>query len=421
MAARHRDRPQLDEISWRWRSSTDGREQIRPITPAAAAGILDSDETFWRDLQPWLTQCGFRLRPRFRRGWIPSWKTPGASVVIGSTVVLSEDSWGLRRPQLMDAVRIIDGLPVVLKRISNALHRYEAEIHRHIASPGSEFSESLEPKNHCAPLFNLLHPPDNAEALILVMPLMRKYDDPPFDTVGEVVDFFHQIFEGMQFMHQHGIAHRDCCSDNIMMMPGRGMYPKGFHPQYQDKSVDMTKSARHLTRTQSPPKYYFIDFGISVRFQPDDPEPRLAVPIVGADQTVPEYQNGGTLNPLDPFRTDVYFLGNLIREEFLDGQSNPRYMLSEGRIGFEFMRPLVRDMVNPDPAKRPTMDDVVRRFNEEIMPGLTTRKLRSRVRGKNEICLFNVPRIVGHWRRKIRYMTNDTPPIPLFTPEGGGK
>ncbi|KAJ7700291.1 kinase-like domain-containing protein [Mycena metata] len=412
MAPRNREQLQLDETSWKWRSSTDEREQIRPVTPAEAAGILDPSETFWRDLQPWLSQCGFRLRPRFRRGWIPSWKTPGGSVVIGSSEILSEDSWGLRRPQLMDAVRIIDGLPVVLKRISNALHRFESEIHRHIASPNSPFSESLEPKNHCAPLLNILHPPDNIEALILVMPLMRKYDSPGFDTVGEVVDFFQQIFEGLQFMHKHHIAHRDCCSDNILMA-ANDMYPKGFHPQYQDNTLDMNKRASHLTRTERPPKYYFIDFGMSVRFQPD--EPHLALPIVGADQTVPEYQNGGTLHPLDPFRTDVYLLGNFIRQEFLDGQSDPRYMVCEGRIGFEFMRSLVNDMVNPEPAKRPTMDEVVLRF-EKIKSELSTGKLRSRVRSKKEILVCNIPTIIAHWHRKLRYVINDTPPIPVYRP-----
>ena len=31
-------------------------------------------EVWWRDLQPWLQQKGYMLRPRFRPNWIPSWK-----------------------------------------------------------------------------------------------------------------------------------------------------------------------------------------------------------------------------------------------------------------------------------------------------------------------------------------------------------
>jgi hypothetical protein len=100
------------------------------------------------------------------------------------------------------------------------------------------------------------------------------------------------------------------------MMDGGHLYPGGFHPQYQSLSLNLKETAKHFTRTQQPPKYYFIDFGISVQFEPGQPTTALA--IQGADATVPEYQNGGDLVPLNPFHTDVYFLGNLIREEFLD-------------------------------------------------------------------------------------------------------
>lgn len=100
------------------------------------------------------------------------------------------------------------------------------------------------------------------------------------------------------------------------MMTSRGMYPDGFHPQYQNSSRDLSSDARHFTRTQRPPRYYFIDFGISVRFNAEDP--RLALPIKGADQTVPEHQIDGDVDPQNPFATDIYYLGNLIREEFLD-------------------------------------------------------------------------------------------------------
>ncbi len=35
---------------------------------------LDTHEVFWRDLYPFLMDHGYQLRPRFRPGWIPSWK-----------------------------------------------------------------------------------------------------------------------------------------------------------------------------------------------------------------------------------------------------------------------------------------------------------------------------------------------------------
>ena len=37
--------------------------------------------------------------------------------------------------------------------------------------------------------------PDEDDTRIMVLPLLRKYDDPPFDTVGEVVDCLRQVLE----------------------------------------------------------------------------------------------------------------------------------------------------------------------------------------------------------------------------------
>ncbi len=34
---------------------------------------LSTTERFWRDQEPWLDQCGYVLRPRYRPGWSPSW------------------------------------------------------------------------------------------------------------------------------------------------------------------------------------------------------------------------------------------------------------------------------------------------------------------------------------------------------------
>ena len=56
------------------------------------------------------------------------------------------------------------------------------------------------------------------------MPLLRKFNTPKLETVGEAVEFFRQAFEvclslasmmcpqtqhqGLQFMHEHHVAHR---------------------------------------------------------------------------------------------------------------------------------------------------------------------------------------------------------------------
>ena len=98
------------------------------------------------------------------------------------------------------------------------------------------------------------------------------------------------------------------------MMDSNRMYPHGFHPIQMERSRDRKGLAKHYDRTRRPPKYYFIDFGISRRYNPDDGPP-LEEPIRGGDKSVPEFQKSDA--PCDPFPTDVYYLGNVIRLDFL--------------------------------------------------------------------------------------------------------
>ena len=41
---------------------------------ADKASKLSAKEAVWRDRQLFLEQRGYMLRPRFRPGWVPSWK-----------------------------------------------------------------------------------------------------------------------------------------------------------------------------------------------------------------------------------------------------------------------------------------------------------------------------------------------------------
>jgi hypothetical protein len=72
---------------------------------------------------------------------------------------------------------------------------------------------------------------------------------------------------------------------------------------------------------------------------------------------------------------------------------------------------LITDMVQEDPTKRPTMDEVVTRFSE-IKNTLTTWKLRSRLVRKKEIFPLKVWRTVGHWYRTIGYVIGRKAAIP---------
>lgn len=100
---------------------------------------------------------------------------------------------------------------------------------------------------------------------------------------------------------------------NLMLDPAR-LYPESFHPAERNLNKDCSGFAKHFTRTQRPPKYYFIDFGISRQYNPAITHPK-EMPIWGGDKEVPEFQNSS--EPCDPYPTDVFYIGNAIRKDFI--------------------------------------------------------------------------------------------------------
>lgn len=133
------------------------------------------------------------------------------------------------------------------------------------------------------------------------------------------------------FIHDQGIAHRsvillplglatllivfprDCAYKNIMM-DASALFPRGFHPVVQSALPDISAEAPALSRTAAPVNYFFIDFGISSHF-PLDSSPRLVVGSSALDHEPPELS---CTVPYDPFKLDVFFIGNLIRRHFCD-------------------------------------------------------------------------------------------------------
>lgn len=75
------------------------------------------------------------------------------------------------------------------------------------------------------------------------------------------------------------------------------------------------------------------------------------------------------------------------------------------------MRPLVADMIQSDPSKRPTMDEVVARFND-IRRSLSRWKLRSRVIDHEEDVIEKLIHTTSHWRRRIWFVVRGVPAIP---------
>jgi hypothetical protein len=81
------------------------------------------------------------------------------------------------------------------------------------------------------------------------------------------------------------------------------------------------------------------------------------------------------------------------------------------------MLQLVTDMVQDDPSKRPTMDEVIVRF-DEIVRGLSSWKLRSSVIGATDSSIAVFFRSIPHWRRRLQYISQRIPPIPIPSPNG---
>jgi hypothetical protein len=101
-------------------------------------------------------------------------------------------------------------------------------------------------------------------------------------------------------------------------MDPKEIFPVPYHPAAIDRTRDFRGKVRSLPRSGQPVKYYWIDFGLARRYQPNQLPPSEKV-VLGADQSPPEHKD--PKSRCDPFPTDVYFAGNLVREYFLTVRS----------------------------------------------------------------------------------------------------
>ncbi|KAJ3715367.1 kinase-like domain-containing protein [Lentinula raphanica] len=366
---------------------------------------LWSSEIFWRDHYDWLKSNGYLLRPRYHPDWVPSWTG-------SKRFPLFFEDYGAQFPLFpynLDAIRVADGKPVMLRLADPPSVSDELKIGR-LVSSGDMRSD---PRNHCVQIYDTLELPEatsNGRSCIVVMPYLVPWDQVKFQTVGEVVDFCSQVFEGLQFMHSHNIAHNDAKNNNIMM-DWSPLYPKPPHAYDASMRMDWKGASKPRSRTLYPVRYHFIDWDLSKQYNPLIRTNRIPMrlPGYGGDRTVPEFNRK---EPCNPFAVDVYCLGNVIREKFIEGAP---IFDDYPRRNVGFMRELIADMTHDDPSKRPTMDEVVVRF-EEISKTLSWWKLRSRVSDKRFPLLLHRLYSPIHCSVQLSHILRLKRAIPKHTP-----
>ena len=92
-----------------------------------------------------------------------------------------------------------DGCHVTFKIVRPSVHPHEASINNFLSS------EALvaDQHNHCVPIYEILKVPqaNDDDMLVLVMPLLRSWENPPLETIGAAVDMLKQLFEVRAIMH----------------------------------------------------------------------------------------------------------------------------------------------------------------------------------------------------------------------------
>ncbi|KAH9478489.1 hypothetical protein JR316_0008944 [Psilocybe cubensis] len=276
----------------------------------------------------------------------------------------------VQEPKLIDAVRIRDGTRVVIKRV--VLAEDNVEILQYLNT--SKMRE--DSRNNVVPLLEVLPLPNDSgvetssPSALIVMPMLFPLMSVtlPYRHVREVLEVVEQLIQGIQFLHEHNIAHRDACRRNFMMDP-TNVIPSGFHHVANYWQPDGRIHIVHKDRCSvAPVKYYLIDFETAEFFTPGS----SCVGYYGQVKYVPEMS--GTI-PYNPFKLDVFQLGDLV-DRFVEEYE-----------GLDFLSPLADSMRYTDPALRPTATESLS-ILRQIVTSLDQPSLNISTENESTILLF---------------------------------
>ncbi|KAF9226737.1 hypothetical protein BS17DRAFT_814658 [Gyrodon lividus] len=317
--------------------------------------LLTPGELFWRDRYPFLQRKGYTLRIRYSPNWVPSWQ--GKSNALPHN---HEDRVAQPHPDVCDATAR-DGAFVFIKRIRTNPHPFEAQIALLFSKP-----ELCERNIH-----------------YIVMPLLRHYNHPEFETVPELLDFRNQVLQGLKFMHENRVSHGDCLAANIMM-DAKYLCPYDWHPVATGETRNFTGKFYYKSRSDVEVVYY-VDFGLST-LHPQG-QTRFVTGGTGRDREVPEFKFE---IPYDPFKADIFILGHMFQTEFLVVSHSlecfpPSQPFPQKYRRLENLEPLIRLMTAQSPNERPTAEDALKSFERiRNIFSASSRAQQQRLRRINE-------------------------------------
>ncbi|KDR70091.1 hypothetical protein GALMADRAFT_76876 [Galerina marginata CBS 339.88] len=255
---------------------------------------------------------------------------------------------------MLDGIRVKDNQRVVFKPVKTKSEEVP------LATFLSSDSSRDDPRNCAVPILEVLPVPGDDDRALLVMPHLLPYFELPFRFLGKFCEFALQILQGLEYLHEQNIIHRDMCHGNIMVDSTK-LVPKGHHFVRRDTHNGLDENFQWNTRwSVRPNQYYIIDFGISARCKTKNV---LALGIWGQDMSVPELSREV---PYDPFMVDVYQLGNVFMRCIKDYQ------------GFDSFQELAESMTRKDPKERPTASEAVHLCKKIIAMVETSGKMKQR-------------------------------------------
>ncbi|KAK7014216.1 kinase domain-containing protein [Favolaschia claudopus] len=322
-------------------------------------------EKFWVDMQPFLLSQGYLLRPRYQPNWIP---TRVAKPSFFPQIY--EDERAIFYDQVMDAARASDGRKVILKHIESDGN--EMDIIKFLDSPPAR----KDPRNRTIPVLDIIPIPETSWSF-LVMPYCREFNTPPFHCRNEFVAAMDQFLNGLQFMHDHNIAHFDIAPQNMMMDESR-VVPRGSHFARPRTHTGFSDHMFYWNDrcAVSPVDCYFIDFGLSW-YCPEGKD-ALVYGTLRTFRTIPELSDDV---PYNPFPVDIFQLGLTIHK------------LIDTYPDLEDFRPVAVSMTVTNPKDRPSANDALAHFRQ-IAATMEPSKLSEQIWEKD----------LGRWKKLSRLM-----------------